>query len=150
MGLRRRAALLLVGLSTGEQLRIVPRLAPDALLRRSPWLRKLRFFDEFFPRDTRPLWLRAIEADRNSLGGARSDRGHSTSSTARQLVSTPRSGLPPRREELLAAIKATPGTRPSELARQIGISANQVHALIAKAREEKLLLKKGKGYVLRG
>jgi predicted Rossmann fold nucleotide-binding protein DprA/Smf involved in DNA uptake len=62
-------------------------------------------------------------------------------------------GLAPRgqrREQLLAAIKTNPGARPSDLAREIGISANQVHALIAKARKDKLLVRKGKGYALKG
>jgi DNA invertase Pin-like site-specific DNA recombinase len=54
-----------------------------------------------------------------------------------------------RRDELLAAVKANPGARPSELARALGISANQVHSLIAKARAEKLLVKKDKGYALK-
>jgi hypothetical protein len=51
-----------------------------------------------------------------------------------------------RRDELLAAIKATPGARPSELAKAIGVNPPQVHALIAKARAEKLIVKKGDGY----
>jgi Winged helix-turn-helix DNA-binding len=55
-----------------------------------------------------------------------------------------------RREQLLAAIKANPGARPAELARSIGISSNQVHSLIAKARKDKLLVKKSKGYALKG
>jgi hypothetical protein len=55
-----------------------------------------------------------------------------------------------RREELLAAIKADPGARPSELAKTIGIKPAQVHALITKARAEKLIVKKGKGYALKG
>ena len=54
-----------------------------------------------------------------------------------------------RREELLAAIKASPGARPSELAGSIGIRPTQVHALIAKARAEKLIVKRGKGYALK-
>lgn len=54
-----------------------------------------------------------------------------------------------RREQLLAAVKANPGARPSELAGAIGISANQAHSLIAKARADKLLVKKGKGYALK-
>jgi hypothetical protein len=54
-----------------------------------------------------------------------------------------------RREQLLAAVKANPGARPAELARMIGVSANQVHGLIAKARADKLLVKKGKGYALK-
>lgn len=55
-----------------------------------------------------------------------------------------------RREQLLAAIKANPGARPAELARAIGISANQVHGLIAKADADKLLVKEDKGYALKG
>lgn len=54
-----------------------------------------------------------------------------------------------RREELLAALKANPGARPAELATAIGISANQVHGLLVKARAEKVVVKKGKGYALR-
>ncbi|HYC81826.1 MAG TPA: helix-turn-helix domain-containing protein [Solirubrobacterales bacterium] len=54
-----------------------------------------------------------------------------------------------RREQLLAAIKAKPGARPSELAAEIGIAPGQVSALLAKAREEKLVAKDGAGYVLK-
>jgi hypothetical protein len=53
-----------------------------------------------------------------------------------------------RREQLLAAIKAAPGSRPSKLAKEIGIPPTQVHALIAKARAEKLIVKRGDGYAL--
>ncbi len=53
-----------------------------------------------------------------------------------------------RREQLLAAIAAKPGARPSELAAEIGISPGQVSALLAKARTEKLIVKKGAGYAL--
>jgi hypothetical protein len=55
-----------------------------------------------------------------------------------------------RREQLLAAIKANPGARPTELARSIGVKPAQAHNLIAKASEEKLIVKKGKGYGLSG
>jgi hypothetical protein len=54
-----------------------------------------------------------------------------------------------RREQLLAAVKANPGARPAELARAIGVKPAQAHNLIAKARKEKLLVKKGKGYALK-
>jgi hypothetical protein len=54
-----------------------------------------------------------------------------------------------RRQELLAAIKAEPGARPSALARSIGIRPTQVHALIAKARAEKLIVKRGEGFALK-
>jgi predicted transcriptional regulator len=55
-----------------------------------------------------------------------------------------------RREQLLAAIGAKPGARPSALVAEVGISPGQVSGLIAKAREEKLIIKKGAGYALKG
>jgi len=54
-----------------------------------------------------------------------------------------------RREQLLAAIKANPGARPTDLAKAIGINPAQVHVLIAKARAEKLIVTRGRGYALR-
>lgn len=54
-----------------------------------------------------------------------------------------------RRAELLAAIEASPGARPSELAARIGIRPTQVSVLIAKARAEKLIIKSGEGYALK-
>lgn len=54
-----------------------------------------------------------------------------------------------RRKQLLAALGAKPGARPSELAAEIGISQAQVSGLIAKARAEKLIVKKGAGFVLK-
>jgi hypothetical protein len=54
-----------------------------------------------------------------------------------------------RREELLAAIRASPGARPSELAKVIGVRPTQVSVLIAKARAEKLIVKRGDGYALK-
>jgi hypothetical protein len=54
-----------------------------------------------------------------------------------------------RREQLLAAIEASPGARPSELAKSIGIRPTQVSVLIAKARAEKLIVKSGEGYALK-
>jgi hypothetical protein len=54
-----------------------------------------------------------------------------------------------RREQLLVAIKARPGARPSELAGEIGVAPSQVHGLIRKARAEKLIAKKGVGYALK-
>lgn len=54
-----------------------------------------------------------------------------------------------RREELLAAIEASPGARPSELAAAIGIRPTQVSVLIAKARAERLIVKHGDDYALR-
>ena len=55
-----------------------------------------------------------------------------------------------RREELLVAIKASPGARPSELAKEMGVRSTQVSVLIAKARADKLVINKGEGYALKG
>jgi type II secretory pathway component HofQ len=71
-------------------------------------------------------------------------------SLARKRRATKRAPRGHRREQLLAAIKASPGARPSELARSIGVKSTQVHALIAKARAEKLIVKRGKGFALKG
>lgn len=54
-----------------------------------------------------------------------------------------------RREQLLAAVKANPATRPADLAREVGVAPAQVHDLIRKARKDKLLVRKGKGYALK-
>lgn len=54
-----------------------------------------------------------------------------------------------RLKQLLAAIKAKPGSRPSELAAMIGIAPGQVSVLLAKARDEKVIIKKGAGYALK-
>lgn len=54
-----------------------------------------------------------------------------------------------RREQLLGAIKAKPGSRTAELAGEIGIAPAQVSALLAKAKADKLIVKRGKGYELK-
>jgi hypothetical protein len=53
-----------------------------------------------------------------------------------------------RREELLDAIEADPGARPSKLAQTIGIRPTQVSVLLAKLRAERLIAKDGEGYAL--
>jgi hypothetical protein len=67
----------------------------------------------------------------------------------RKRKSTKRAPRGQRREQLLAAIKASPGARPTELAKSIGVKSTQVHPLIAKARAEKLIVKRGKGFALK-
>jgi MarR family len=54
-----------------------------------------------------------------------------------------------RGEELLAAIKAAPGARPSELAEAMGVRSSHVSLLIAKARAENLIVRRGDGYALK-
>ena len=76
-------------------------------------------------------------------------RGAAATAVSAPSIPKPRAPRGRRREELLTAIKATPGARPTDLAKTIGIPQTQVHALIAKARAEKLVVKKGNGYALR-
>jgi hypothetical protein len=54
-----------------------------------------------------------------------------------------------RQAELLRALKEKPGARPTELARTIGVKPAQVHALLRKAKAEKLIAKQGRGYKLK-
>jgi hypothetical protein len=68
---------------------------------------------------------------------------------ASEMKPTKRAPRGQRRDELLAAIKATPGARPSELAETIGVRPTQVSVLIAKARAEKLIVRSGSGYALK-
>ena len=104
--------------------------------------------------------LRELEADAKQLervlkSMGESDRSHSGAPKPRRKRAAGkrhRRTLAPRgrrREQLLAAIKAKPGARPSELASEIGISPAQVSSLLAKARAEKLIVKKGAGYALK-
>ena len=75
------------------------------------------------------------------------DETGATTKMARRYGRAPRGQ---RRQQLLTALKANPGARPSEIAREIGVSANQVHGLIKAARKDKLVVKRGKGYALKG
>jgi len=55
-----------------------------------------------------------------------------------------------RREELMATIKANPGASAADLAVTIGIRPTQVYALVAKAKAERLIVRDGDGYRLKG
>ena len=84
---------------------------------------------------------------------ARSSARSAPSSTPTAKLRPSRSGVKraargQRRAELLAAMKANPGARPSQLANTLGIKPAQVHALLAKARAESLVVKDGRGYAV--
>ena len=51
-----------------------------------------------------------------------------------------------RREQFLAAVKKNPGAKASEIAKQLGISANQAHTLARRLHKQKAIRKSGKGY----
>jgi hypothetical protein len=83
-------------------------------------------------------------------GGASADAAPLQRKRTRRKRKGKRAPRGQRREQLLAAIKARPGARPSELAGAIGIKPAQVHNLIGRARADKLIVKRGKGYALKG
>lgn len=92
---------------------------------------------------------RALESMREGEGSAPTTpkpRRKRSAGKRRRRAQAPRGQ---RREQLLAAIGAKPGARPSELAAEIGIAPGQVSALLAKARAEKLIVKQGGGYALK-
>jgi hypothetical protein len=101
---------------------------------------------------------RPLERVSESLG-SESSRGRRKNAVAaptptkprpsRKRKSTKRAPRGERRDQLFTALKAAPGARPTELAKAIGIRPAQVHALISKARAEKLIVKRGKGYALK-
>ena len=91
---------------------------------------------------------------RRRLGRPRKRAAAATSApakrrTARHRKSTKRAPRGQRREQLLAALKANPGARAAELARSMKVKPTQVHALIHKARADKLIVKRGNGYALK-
>lgn len=90
--------------------------------------------------------LKGMGESDHSRSGAPKPRRKRAVGKRRRRSQTPRGR---RREQLLEAIKANPGARPSELAGEIGVSPSQAHGLIRKARAEKLIVKKDAGYVLK-
>jgi hypothetical protein len=74
----RRAVKLVVTMSGGSTLTVRPRLAPRRLWKRLTWLRRLRFFDEFFPALTaaeKPLIVTAYDRTGAVLARRKSDLG---------------------------------------------------------------------------
>jgi hypothetical protein len=86
---------------------------------------------------------------RNRVGAVGSAPSKPKRRVARKPGAGKRAARGQRREELLAALEANPGGRPSELAKQMGVRPTQVSVLIAKARADKLVVKKGEGYALK-
>ena len=93
---------------------------------------------------------RRLETALAELTGARGPRGprKRATSTSRRAGSTRRAKPGERRQQVLTHLEKNPGARPSEIASAIKASPNQVHSLIAKLRQEKLVRKRGKGYGL--
>ena len=97
--------------------------------------------------------LREIKAEQTRLERALKSlqTGAPARSSSRRGSSAAGSRAPrgQRRQQVLDHLQKNAGARPSEIAKAIGASPNQVHGLIRKLRDEKLLRKSGKGYKLR-
>lgn len=70
-----RVASLRVTMSSGEELLIEPQQASPRLRARFPWLRRLRFFDQFFAAGPRPLRMTALDGQGNVLAVSESRHG---------------------------------------------------------------------------
>jgi hypothetical protein len=66
----------------------------------------------------------------------------------RKRKSSKRARRGQRREQFLAAVKKSPGAKVSEIARELGISANQTHTLAGRLHQQKVIRKSGMGYRL--
>lgn len=79
---------------------------------------------------------------RNSTGGRRA-RGARRERRARKIAPAGE-----RQRQLLDYLKAHDGARPTEIARALGVTPNNVQNVLRKARREKLVKKDGTGYRL--
>jgi hypothetical protein len=70
-----RVETLIVTMSEGEPLTIHPQLAPTGFRRNLPWLRGLRFFDEFYAAGRRPVAIAALDSEGVVIARRRGDRG---------------------------------------------------------------------------
>lgn len=93
--------------------------------------------------------LRDIESETGKLERALAEMGPKARRRPGAGKRRARAKRGQRREQLLAAIKAKPGSRSGELAKEIGIPATQVAALLSKLRAEKLAVKVGRGYEIK-
>ena len=78
----------------------------------------------------------------------RSRRRKATGTNPRKASGARRAKAGERPRQVLAHLENNPGARPSEIASAIKASPNQVYAVIAKLRTDRLVRKRGKGYGL--
>ena len=96
--------------------------------------------------------LKEIEDEAGKLRSALTSLGAASSKPARapERRTTIRAGKRAprgqRRQEFLAAVKASPGATAAELGKMIGISTNQAYAVGQRLLKDGQLKKKGKGY----
>lgn len=85
-----RAATLILRRDDGSSLTIHPRRAPDRLLRRWPWLRRVRVFDTYFAAGSKPSSLTACDVRNHVIATQAADRYFSFDATLRSGVGSSR------------------------------------------------------------
>jgi DNA replicative helicase MCM subunit Mcm2 (Cdc46/Mcm family) len=85
---------------------------------------------------------RELEGALRSLG-----RGGSTKRRSSSPATKPRRGK--RSEQFKQALAKSPGARVSEIAKKIGVSAQQAHGIAKRLREKGEIKKQGRGYALK-
>jgi predicted Rossmann fold nucleotide-binding protein DprA/Smf involved in DNA uptake len=75
-------------------------------------------------------------------------RRKTTATTSTRRRSHARAPRGQRREQVLAHLASNSPARPVDIAREVGVSVNQVHGLLAKLKSDKLIRKNAKGYSL--
>lgn len=104
---------------------------------------------------------KGLETALASLGEGGSANGRRRKSASRRKSTRRRKSAPPRRkrkaaraprgqrrEQFLATLRQSPGAKATEVAAQLGISANQAYALAGRLQKEGAIRKSGKGYRL--
>ena len=92
--------------------------------------------------------LADLDAEAKSLERALASLGEGVSTKRRPGRPRKRAPRGQRREQFLAALAKSPGAKVSEIAEELGISANQTHTLAGRLHQQKAIRKSGKGYRL--
>jgi hypothetical protein len=96
-----------------------------------------------------------LERALKSLAGAPADgRGATSPRRGPRAAATKlrgrRAARGERQLQLLAELERSPGASSGELARAIGVAPSQASVLIAKAKAQRLIVRSGGGYALKG
>ena len=83
-----------------------------------------------------------------SLGGRKPSTSRRRRPTTRRST-TPRAPRGKRQQQFLAAIKKNPGAPVSEIAKDIGVSPQQLYPVARRLREKGEIRKRGKGYAVK-
>jgi FaeA-like protein len=95
--------------------------------------------------------LRELDAEAQRLARALHSLGESAPSKRRgrpRRKAAKRAPRGQRRGQFLAALEKSPGAKATEIAKELGISANQAHTLARRLHKQKAIRRSGKGYRL--